>query len=201
MTRLRRLTFLRRWVRRAGLAVLWLGLAQVLSPVATRAQQTPVIVASKPFGESFLLAEMFAQLLESRGLAVERRFGLGATEIAFQALRRDEIDVYPEYTGTGLVALLDQSPDGSASEVFRTVSRAFRERWGIHWLPPLGFENTYAIAVRASRATLSNSSPSTSTLRLRARIAASSSIPASSESARTAPGRVSQNLRPTRGEA
>ncbi len=152
MTRLRRFTLVRRGVRRAGLAILWLGLAQVLCPVATRAQQTPVIVASKPFGESFLLAEMFAQLLESRGLAVERRFGLGATEIAFQALRTDAIDVYPEYTGTGLVVLLDQSPDGSASEVFRTVSRAFREDWGIHWLPPLGFENTYAIAVRRESA-------------------------------------------------
>jgi len=152
VTRLRRFTLLSRWVRRAGLAILWLGLAQVLCPVATRAQQTPVIVASKPFGESFLLAEMFAQLLESRGLAVERRFGLGATEIAFQALRTDAIDVYPEYTGTGLVVILDQSPDGSASDVFRTVSRAFRTDWGIHWLPPLGFENTYAIAVRRESA-------------------------------------------------
>ncbi len=148
MTQLRRL----RWVRSAGLAILWFGLAQALCPVATRAQRTPVIVASKPFGESFLLAEMFAQLLESRGVAVERRFGLGATEIAFQALRTGAIDVYPEYTGTGLVALLDQDPEGSADDVFRTVSRTFRERWGIHWLPPLGFENTYAIAVRRESA-------------------------------------------------
>ncbi len=148
MTRLRRLT----WVRSAGLAILCFGLAQTLCPVATRAQRTPIIVASKPFGESFLLAEMFAQLLESRGVAVERRFGLGATEIAFQALRTEAIDVYPEYTGTGLVALLDQDPEGSSDDVFRTVSRAFRERWGIHWLPPLGFENTYAIAVRRESA-------------------------------------------------
>ena len=148
MTQLRHLT----WLRSTGLAILWFGLAQTLCPVATWAQRTPVIVASKPFGESFLLAEMFAQLLESRGIAVERRFGLGATEIAFQALRTEAIDVYPEYTGTGLVALLDQSPEGSAEDVFRTVSREFRERWGVHWLPPLGFENTYAIAVRRESA-------------------------------------------------
>ena len=70
----------------------------------------PVIVASKPFGESFLLAEMFAQLLEARGLTVDRRPGLGATEIAFAALRRGAIDVYPEYTGTGLLAILHQRP-------------------------------------------------------------------------------------------
>ncbi|HKG94053.1 MAG TPA: glycine betaine ABC transporter substrate-binding protein, partial [Gemmatimonadaceae bacterium] len=61
----------------------------------------PVVVASKPFGESYILCEMFAQLLEARGYAVERRPGLGATEIAFRALRADAVDVYPEYTGTG----------------------------------------------------------------------------------------------------
>ena len=148
MTRLRRLTRL----RCAGLTTIWLGLALTLCPADAWSQRTPLIVASKPFGESFLLAEMFAQLLESRGFAVDRRLGLGATEIAFQALVREDIDVYPEYTGTGLVALLDQTPEGSAGDVFRYVSRAFRERWGIHWLPPLGFENTYAIAVRAESA-------------------------------------------------
>ena len=56
----------------------------------------PVVVASKPFGESYLLCELFAQLLESRGITVERRPGLGATEIAFSALRTNAIDVYPE---------------------------------------------------------------------------------------------------------
>ncbi len=121
-------------------------------PARSSAQRPPVIVASKPFGESFLLAEMFAQLLESRGIAVERRLGLGATQIAFQALRSGAIDVYPEYTGTGLVAVLNQTPEGTPEQVFRSVSRAFRERWGIRWLPPLGFENKYAIAVRPSSA-------------------------------------------------
>ena len=141
-----------RRMRSTGLVVLWLGLALTVCPVTTWAQNASIIVGSKPFGESFLLAEMFAQLLESRGFGVERRFGLGATEIAFQALRTGAIDVYPEYTGTGLVAVLDRSPEGSASDVFRTVSREFRERWGAHWLPPLGFENTYAIAVRRESA-------------------------------------------------
>jgi len=139
-------------VRSAGLAVLWFGVALMVCPAATWAQRAPIIVASKPFGESFLLAEIFAQLLESRGFEVGRRFGLGATEIAFQALRTGAIDIYPEYTGTGLVAVLDRSPEGSAGNVFRTVSREFRERWGAHWLPPLGFENTYAIAVRRGSA-------------------------------------------------
>ena len=148
MTRLRRFTRAR-W---AGPSTLWVALALFLCPVPTVAQSEPITVGSKPFGESFLLAEIFAQLLENRGLSVERRFGLGATAIAFQALRTGAIDVYPEYTGTGLVALLNQSPEGSAGDVFRIVSREFRERWGAHWLPPLGFENTYAIAVRTESA-------------------------------------------------
>jgi osmoprotectant transport system permease protein len=112
----------------------------------------PVVVASKPFAESYLLAEMFAQLLEARGIDVERRPGLGATEIAFQALRADQIDVYPEYTGTGLLAILGETPAGGPGAVYARVARAFRERWGVRWLPPLGFENTYAIAVRARTA-------------------------------------------------
>ncbi len=111
----------------------------------------PIVVASKPFGESYLLCEMFAQLLESRGIAVDRRPGLGATELAFGALRRDAIDVYPEYTGTGLVAVLhDTLTDSLAADprrVFDQVSRHSAERFGVHWLPPLGFQNTYAIAV------------------------------------------------------
>lgn len=110
-----------------------------------------IAVASKPFGESYLLAEMFAQLLESRGFRVERRPGLGATEIAFEALRNGSIDVYPEYTGTGLVAILhDSLPDSVAADpraVFSHVVRRFADAYDAHWLPPLGFQNTYAIAV------------------------------------------------------
>lgn len=119
---------------------------------AAQPAQRPVVVASKPFGESYLLAEMFAQILEVRGLRVDRRPGLGATEIAFQALRAGSIDVYPEYTGTGLIAILGRPPVHSASEAYQIVSREFRARDGMRWLPPLGFENTYAIAVRRSTA-------------------------------------------------
>jgi osmoprotectant transport system substrate-binding protein/osmoprotectant transport system permease protein len=108
----------------------------------------PVIVGSKPFGESYLLAEMFAQLLEARGIRVERRLGLGATEIAFGALRSGAADVYPEYTGTGLLAILGERPAPDPGRVYDRVSREFHRRWGMRWLPPLGFENTYAIAVR-----------------------------------------------------
>ena len=117
--------------------------ARLAAPV----QSDPVVVASKPFAESYLLAEMFAQLLEDHGIEVDRRLGLGATELAFQALRSGDVDVYPEYTGTGLLAVVGETPSGSAAAVFRRVSELFATRWDLHWLPPLGFENTYAIAV------------------------------------------------------
>lgn len=115
-----------------------------------------VVVASKPFGESYLLCELFAQLLEARGMRVERRPGLGATEIAFAALRTDAIDVYPEYTGTGLLAILrDSLTDALRADppaVYGHVARVSGARWGVRWLPPLGFQNTYAIAVRRETA-------------------------------------------------
>ena len=131
----------------------------MVTSVATgqTAERWQVIVASKPFGESYLLAEMFAQLLESRGFVVDRRPGLGATEIAFGALRSGAIDVYPEYTGTGLVAILhDTLPDSVAADpraVFAHISQRFEDLYHTRWLPPLGFQNTYAIAV--TRATAS----------------------------------------------
>ena len=127
-------------------------LAGLFPPAAASAPQDRVVVGSKAFAESYLLAEAFAQLLESRGFDVERRLGLGSTEVLFQALRTGAVDVYPEYTGTGLLVLLDRSPDGSPEEIFRIVQEEFRERWGVGWLPGLGFENTYAISVHRETA-------------------------------------------------
>jgi len=130
--------------------------AQVIEPPVVEARRVPIIVASKPFGESYLLAEMLAQLLESHGMVVDRRMGLGQTEIAMQALRSGAIDVYPEYTGTGLLAVLhDSLTDSLASDprrVFAHVAREFASRYGVRWLPPLGFQNSYAIAVRRETA-------------------------------------------------
>lgn len=126
---------------------------EVLEPRLQESEsRRDVVVASKPFAESYLLAEMFAQLLEARGFAVDRRPGLGATEIAFRALRTGDIDVYPEYTGTGLVAILGETPRADPAAVLQRVRSAFRERWGVAWLAPLGFQNTYAVAVRRETA-------------------------------------------------
>jgi osmoprotectant transport system substrate-binding protein/osmoprotectant transport system permease protein len=126
-------------------------LATALAQDAPRAR--PIVVASKPFGESYILCEMFAQLLEARGFRVDRRPGLGATEIAFEALRNGSIDVYPEYTGTGLLAILGDTTRRTPAQAFTHVASTFRRQFGVTWLPPLGFENTYAISVRRETAT------------------------------------------------
>jgi osmoprotectant transport system permease protein len=123
----------------------------MLMPAAPGAPR-PVIVASKPFGESYILAEMFAQLLEARGLAVDRRMGLGATAVAYGALRTGAIDVYPEYTGTGLLVIVGDPPQSDPRAVFERVAAVCRARDGTRWLPPLGFQNTYAVAVRRATA-------------------------------------------------
>lgn len=128
------------------------GVPRLAQDVDAHGQHAPIVVASKPFGESYLLCEMFAQLLEAHGFTVVRKPGLGATEVAFGALRQSSIDVYPEYTGTGLLAILhDSLPDSTAADsraVFDYVARESERRYGVRWLPPLGFQNTYAIAVR-----------------------------------------------------
>ncbi len=136
---------------------LWVALALVGAPAfpasaQDQAQEAAVVVASKPFAESYVLAEAFAQLLESRGIGVDRRLGLASTEVIFQALRTGDVHVYPEYTGTALTAVLGEQASGSPAEAFRRVSGAFEARWGIRWLPPLGFENTYAVAMRRTHA-------------------------------------------------
>jgi osmoprotectant transport system permease protein len=141
---------------RVGLGMVSAVIAISPSIVAQSTTDKPIVVASKPFGESYLLCEMFSQLLEQHGFAVDRRPGLGATQIAFGALRTNAIDVYPEYTGTGLVAILhDSVADSLAGDpraAFARVSREFYERYHVRWLPPLGFQNTYAIAITRATA-------------------------------------------------
>ena len=114
---------------------------------------TTIIVGSKNFLENRLLAEMFAQLIEAQTpLTVERRLGLAGTQVCFEALKTGGIDLYPEYTGTGLVTILGEQPMRDSVAVLNQVRSEFRERWNLWWLAPLGFENSYALALPRDRA-------------------------------------------------
>jgi osmoprotectant transport system permease protein len=123
-------------------------LVAILAIAPATASDT-IVVGTKNFEESRLLGEIFARLIESRtNLNVERRFGLAGTQICFEALRTGAIDVYPEYTGTGLVTLLGEKPLGSRAETMQRVRSQFLHRWNLTWMAPLGFENSWAIGVR-----------------------------------------------------
>ena len=126
----------------------------MLLPLATPAfsRDDRIVVGSKNFMENKLLAEIFAQLIEARtDLSVERRLGLAGTQVCFEALRAGAIDLYPEYTGTGLVSILQQPPTGDSRTALNVVRSEFLKRWDLWWLNPLGFDNSYALAVPRSR--------------------------------------------------
>jgi osmoprotectant transport system permease protein len=112
-----------------------------------------VRIGTKNFTEQLILGEMMAQLIETKtDLIVERRFNLGGTMICHSALVNGEIDLYAEYTGTGLTAILKQPVIPDPEEALNHVTRAYHKRFGAQWLKPFGFNNTYAITVREADA-------------------------------------------------
>jgi osmoprotectant transport system substrate-binding protein len=111
-------------------------------------------VGSKNFTEQIVLGEIIAQHLEHRlRQKVDRRFNLGGTLLAHQALTSGEIDLYPEYTGTALEAILkDSTRAADAALVLERVRSEYRRRFQIEWLPPLGIDNGFAMVVRGPEA-------------------------------------------------
>jgi glycine betaine/choline ABC-type transport system substrate-binding protein len=106
-------------------------------------------VGSKNFTEQIILGEIVAQHLEQRlGAKIDRKLDLGGTLLAHQALVNGGIDLYPEYTGTALTNVLKQAPSPDATAVLQTVRAAYVRQWKLEWLDPLGFNNTFAIAIR-----------------------------------------------------
>ena len=112
-----------------------------------------IVVGSKNFTEQLVLGEMFAQIIEARAhLEVERRFYLAGTFICHQAILAGRIDLYPEYTGTALTAVLKQPPGRDKQEVYRRVKQGYESRFGLTLGPPLGFDDTFAIVIRGEDA-------------------------------------------------
>jgi osmoprotectant transport system substrate-binding protein len=112
-----------------------------------------IVVGSKNFTEQIVLAELFAQQVEAHSaLRVERQLNLGGTFICHDALVSGKIDLYPEYTGTALTAVLKDALEKDPAEVFRRVQQEYRARFNVEVMPPLGFNNTFAMIVRADDA-------------------------------------------------
>ena len=125
-----------------------LTLAVLVPALAGCSKSDKIVVGSKDFTENKILAEMMAQLIESKtDLSVERKLNMGGTFVCFEALKKGEIDLYPEYTGTALTAQLKRPVDPDPDKVYRIVSEEFEKQFKITWLKPLGLNNTYAIAM------------------------------------------------------
>lgn len=107
-----------------------------------------IVIGSKDFSENILLGEIFSQLIEAKtDIKVERKLNLGGTFVCFEAIKNGQIDIYPEYTGTGLTAQLKMDVIGEPDEAYRVVAEEFNKQFDIKWLSPLGFNNTYTLAV------------------------------------------------------
>ncbi|GAC1576499.1 MAG: glycine betaine ABC transporter substrate-binding protein [Polyangiales bacterium] len=120
---------------------------------ATKGPRADVVIGSKSFTESLIISEILAQSLEANTkLRIDRQFYLGSTQICFEALKAGRIDLYPEYTGTGLTALLHVKPTDDIKGALDTVRREFHSRFSVTWMEPLGFNNAYAMALPAQLA-------------------------------------------------
>jgi glycine betaine/choline ABC-type transport system substrate-binding protein len=138
-----------------------------IGAVAAQDDDKPtIVVGSKNFTEQILMSELVAVTLEDAGYDVERQFGLGGTAVIHQAIWEGEIDIFVEYTGTALVAVLGMDvPSGDsgegdaatavasvADETYRIVKDEYAEQWNIAWMDHFGFNNTYAMTVTADTA-------------------------------------------------
>lgn len=110
-----------------------------------------IVVGSKDFTESAILAEIVAQMLEARGVVVERNFELGGN-LPHDALLGNKLDLYPEYTGTAYTAILKHPPVTDPRAVYDQVKREYAEKFNVVVSEPLGFDNTFAILVRGAEA-------------------------------------------------
>jgi osmoprotectant transport system substrate-binding protein len=117
------------------------------------ARRDRIVIGSKNFTEQLILGELLAQHIAARtGLPVERRFYLAGSYICQQAILAGRIDLYPEYTGTALTAILKQPSAADPAEVYEKVKKLYAQRFGLVVGPPFGFNNSFAIVIRGDDA-------------------------------------------------
>ena len=137
------------------LATHWLSIALLVGLLISCSppRENRIVIGSKNFTEQLILGELIAQQIENKtGLSVERRFYLAGSYICHQAILGGRIDIYPEYTGTALTAILKQKPEGSRDQVYNQVKKEYASRFALAVGPPLGFNDTFAIEIRGEDA-------------------------------------------------
>ena len=150
-------------MRRPFLYILYLlSVFNLLFLSGCKSQQPHLTIGSKFFTEQVILAELLAQHIEARtGIPVDRKSNLGGTLLCHKALLSGDLDLYVEYTGTALTAVLNESPSPDPHDVYNRVRQGYAQRFNLEVTGPLGFENTFAMVVRgedAQRLHLSNTS-------------------------------------------
>ena len=131
----------------------WLAIALMLLCGCGQKRPDKIIVGSKFFTEQVVLAELLAQHIEARtGIPVERKTNLGGTLLVQKAMLAGGLDLYVEYTGTALTAVLNEKPQGDSKSVYERVKKEYGERFGLEVTEPLGFENTFAMVIRGEDA-------------------------------------------------
>jgi glycine betaine/choline ABC-type transport system substrate-binding protein len=116
-------------------------------------RENRIVIGSKNFTEQLILGEIISQQIENKThLPVERRFYLAGTYICQQAILGGRIDIYPEYTGTALTAVLKEKPEGTPAEVFNRVKAAYANRFDLALGAPFGFNDTFAMEIRGDDA-------------------------------------------------
>ena len=142
----------------AGLLALILAsgfISNFRSEISDKDDKRPIVVGSKDFTESIILAEILAQMLEKKGIAVTRQFELGGN-IPHDGLLTGQIDVYPEYTGTAYTVFLKHPPITDPQIVYDQTKAEYAEKFKLSVSPPLGFSNDFAILVRGDIARQNN---------------------------------------------
>jgi len=142
-------------------ALYFLGVLSFLPALGCRhSSLSHITIGSKFFTEQVILGELLAQHIEARtAVHVERKTNLGGTLLCQKAMQAGELDLYVEYTGTALTAVLNETPKGDSKAVYDRVRELYVQRFNFDVTDPLGFENTFAMVVRgddAQRFTLRN---------------------------------------------
>ena len=119
---------------------------------STTGSGKPIAIGSKNFTEAILVAELYAQVLEANGFTINRKFNLGATPIAQTALETGDIDLYPEYTSTGLLEVLKQSAIADAAGILAALRQGYERQYSITWLEPSPFNNSNYLALTRAKA-------------------------------------------------
>lgn len=139
---------MKKWISLALIAVM------VILAAGCQSEEKKVVIASKPMAESYIVAEMMGQLIEANSdIKVEYKMGIGGGTSNIQpAMEAGEIDMYPEYTGTGWLFVLKNDLVTDPEALYEGVKSQYQEKFNFIWLDRFGFNNTYALAIDKSKA-------------------------------------------------